>query len=57
VVAIAADSDNMQAELDAIWDHLPPGFRAAPLPEDSAGHEKLKQAIQNLVAHPKKKDN
>ena len=57
VVAITADSDNMQAELDAIWDHLLPGFRAAPLPADAAGQEKLKQAVDNLVAHPKKKDN
>jgi CubicO group peptidase (beta-lactamase class C family) len=55
VVAITADSDNMQAELDAIWDHLLPGFRASPLPADAAGQEKLKQAIDNLVAHPKKK--
>jgi CubicO group peptidase (beta-lactamase class C family) len=57
VVAITADSDNMQAELDAIWDHLLPGFRAAPLPPDPAAQEKLKQAVQNLVAHPKSKDN
>ena len=55
VVAITADSDNMEAELDAVWDHLLPAFHAAALPEDAAAQEKLKQAIANLAAHPKQK--
>jgi CubicO group peptidase (beta-lactamase class C family) len=57
VVAITAASDNMQAELDAIWDHLLPAFHSKPLPEDSAGQQKLKEAVGNLVAHPKKGGN
>jgi hypothetical protein len=56
VVAITADSDNMQAELDAIWDHLLPAFQASPLPENVDARNKLKETIANLVAHPKKKN-
>jgi beta-glucosidase len=51
VVAITADRANMQAELDAIWNHLLPAFRPRPLPADPAAQEKVKQAVANLVAH------
>jgi CubicO group peptidase (beta-lactamase class C family) len=54
VVAITADTGNMQGELDAIWNHLLPAFHAEALPEDAAGRERLKQAMGKLVAHPKK---
>jgi CubicO group peptidase (beta-lactamase class C family) len=54
VVAITADSDNMQAELDAIWDHLLPAFGAKKLPANAGGQELLRQRIAKLVAHPKK---
>jgi CubicO group peptidase (beta-lactamase class C family) len=57
VVAITADSDNMQAELDAIWDHLLPAFHAESLPENVAARNKLTEAIANLVAHPRKKND
>jgi CubicO group peptidase (beta-lactamase class C family) len=57
VVAITAASDNMEAELDAIWDHLLPAFQSKPLPEDFAGQQKLKEAVANLVAHPKSSGN
>jgi CubicO group peptidase (beta-lactamase class C family) len=57
VVAITADSDNMQAELDAIWDHLLPAFQSKSLPDDAGGQKKLNEAVANLVAHPKKKEN
>jgi CubicO group peptidase (beta-lactamase class C family) len=57
VVAITADSDNMQAELDAIWDHLLPAFHAKSLPENVAARNKLTAAIANLVVHPKKKND
>jgi CubicO group peptidase (beta-lactamase class C family) len=55
VVAITADTGNMQGELDAIWDKLFPAFGAGVLPEDPSGREKLKQAISRLEAHPVKK--
>jgi CubicO group peptidase (beta-lactamase class C family) len=57
VVAITADTGNMQGELDAIWDHLLPSFHDGALPDDPAAQEKLKQAVANLVAHPKKAEN
>lgn len=55
VVAITADTGNMQGELDDIWDHLLPAFRAKALPEDAAAQERLKQVTAHLTAHPKKK--
>lgn len=53
VIAITAAGDNMQAELDAVWDNLLPAFRAASLPEHPGAQETLKQLTQSLVAHPK----
>ncbi len=53
VVAITADNGNMQAELDAIWDHLLPAFQSKPLPEDVAAQRKLQQAVASLTAHPR----
>ena len=55
VVAITADTGDMQGELNAIWDKLYPAFQAEALPEDPAGHEKLKPLLASLVAHPAKK--
>ena len=55
VVAITAETGNMQGELNAIWDNLYPAFQAEALPEDAAGQEKLKQVIAKLEAHPAKK--
>ncbi len=54
VVAITADTGNMQGELNAIWDHLLPAFQSNALPPDAAGQAKLKEAVAQLVAHPKK---
>jgi CubicO group peptidase (beta-lactamase class C family) len=56
VVAITADTGDMQGELNAIWNNLFPAFQTAALPQDAAGQEKLKQAIAKLEAHPAKKD-
>jgi CubicO group peptidase (beta-lactamase class C family) len=55
VLAITADTGNFQGEMNAIWDKLYPAFQAEALPDDTAGQEKLKQAIANLEAHPVKK--
>jgi len=57
VVAITADSDNMQAELDAIWDRLLPAFQAKSLPENVDAQDALKETVANLVAHPKQKND
>jgi hypothetical protein len=55
VIAITADSGNIQGELNAIWDKLFPAFQAEALPDDAAGLEKLKQRIAKSEAHPAKK--
>ncbi|GAA5120011.1 serine hydrolase [Luteolibacter yonseiensis] len=57
VVAITADTGNMQGELDVVWEHLLPAVREDALPADAAAGENLKQAIDRLVAHPVKKGN
>ena len=54
VVAITADNGNMQAELDAICDHLLPAFQAKPLPEDPLTEQRLREAVAGLTAHPKR---
>ena len=55
VVAITADTGNMQGELNAIWDKLFPAFHDKALPEDASEQEQLKQIIAALKAHPAKK--
>ena len=55
VIAVTADTGNMQGELNAVWDKLFPAFGTEALPDDAAGQEKLKQAIAGLEAHPAKR--
>jgi hypothetical protein len=55
VIAVTADTGDMQGELNAIWEKLYPAFQSAPLPEDAASQETLKQMVGNLQAHPSKK--
>jgi CubicO group peptidase (beta-lactamase class C family) len=55
VIAITADTGKFQDEMNAIWEKLYPAFGPDALPEDSAGQEKLKQAVETLEAHPAKK--
>lgn len=54
VVAITADRGNMQAQLNAIWDHLLPAVQSKALPPDAGSQKKLEQAVAKLVAHPRK---
>ncbi|MEO6785498.1 MAG: hypothetical protein ABI318_05130 [Chthoniobacteraceae bacterium] len=51
MIAITADTNSFQTEMNAIWDHLLPAFGAEALSADAAAQEKLKQAVANLVAH------
>lgn len=57
VIAITAQTDDMQGELNLIWKKLLPGFHSAGLPEDAAGQEKLKQKFANLEVHETKHEN
>ncbi len=52
VVAITADSNSFQAEMNDIWDNLYAAFGPDALPADAVGQEKLKQAEAGLAAHP-----
>ncbi len=57
VMAITADTGNLQGEMNAIWDHLFPAFQDKALADDAGAQAKLKQATANLEAHPAKKAN
>jgi CubicO group peptidase (beta-lactamase class C family) len=57
VIAITAQTGDMQAEINIIWDKLLPAFHADPLPPDAAGDETLKQTLAELAVHAAKKGN
>jgi CubicO group peptidase (beta-lactamase class C family) len=48
VIAITADTKDMQAELNVVWDKLFPAFRPAALPVNSDEESKLKQSLASL---------
>jgi CubicO group peptidase (beta-lactamase class C family) len=50
VIAITADTGNMQKQLDLVWDKLLPAFQAKALPENEVEQSKLKQTLAGLVA-------
>jgi len=51
VIAITAQTGQMQAELDLVWGKLLPAFRAAPLPANEAELKKLRQTASALSSH------
>ncbi len=53
VVAITADTRDMQAELNIVWDKLLPALHASPLPPDHEAESKLKEKLAALEAHKK----
>jgi CubicO group peptidase (beta-lactamase class C family) len=53
VVAITADTRDMQAELNVVWDYLLPALKAGgPLAADPAAEAKLKQMVGGLKVAP-----
>jgi CubicO group peptidase (beta-lactamase class C family) len=48
VIAITANTRDMQAELNVVWDKLLPAFQDKPLPTDAAAEAKLKEKLANL---------
>ncbi len=48
VIAITANTGNMQAQLNLVWDKLLPAFKAQALSENKSDHEKLLQALKSL---------
>lgn len=55
VIAITAQTGQMQKELDIVYEKLLPAFRSEPLPADAPEQEKLKQFAAGLNAHLTKK--
>jgi CubicO group peptidase (beta-lactamase class C family) len=55
VIAITAETGDMQGELNAIWNKLFPAFQDTALPEDTTVQTNLKETISKLEAHPAKK--
>lgn len=51
VIAITADTRDMQAELNVVWDHLLPAFSPQPLAANPAEETRLRQALANLEVH------
>jgi CubicO group peptidase (beta-lactamase class C family) len=54
VIAITAQTGQMQAELDLVWGKLLPAFRAGPLPANEVELMKLQATTASLTAHPAK---
>jgi CubicO group peptidase (beta-lactamase class C family) len=55
VVAITAQTGQMQTELDLVWEKLLPAFAPEALPANAVEHAKLKEVLSALEAHPAKK--
>jgi CubicO group peptidase (beta-lactamase class C family) len=53
VIAITADTRDMQAELNVIWDKLLPAFHPKKLPANKTEYEKLQQTLTNLTVRPR----
>jgi len=49
VVAITAETKDMQAVLNVLWDKLLPAFRKEPLPENADEQAKLKTVTSNVA--------
>ena len=49
VIAITAETSNMQGVLDLVWEHLLPAFNAGALPADRAGQGTLVKMLASLA--------
>jgi CubicO group peptidase (beta-lactamase class C family) len=49
VIAITADTRDMQAELNVVWDKLLPAFHSSPLPLNANEQTRLEQALSSLA--------
>jgi len=50
VMAIIANTGDMQAELNVVWEKLLPAFHDNPLPDNPSDQAKLKQITNELKA-------
>ena len=56
VVAITAETKDMQPELDLVWDHLLPAMHANALPRDRHAEDQLQQRLASLALTPQPGD-
>jgi hypothetical protein len=49
VVAITSETGDMQAVMDAVWNHILPAFGASSLPADAAATSALNQKLSSLA--------
>jgi CubicO group peptidase (beta-lactamase class C family) len=52
VVAITAETNDMQGELDLVWQHLFSAMKPQPLPRDAQSQTELRQALSSLALTP-----
>lgn len=52
VMAITAETSDLQGELDLVWEHLLPAMKEEPLPRDRHSEARLRQALSSLVLTP-----
>ncbi len=52
VLAITAETSDMQGELDLVWEHLLPAMKPTPLPRDRRSESRLRQTLGSLVLPP-----
>ena len=50
VVAMTADNQDMQAQLNLVWEHILPALKDKPLPANKKAQRKLKRAVAKLKA-------
>lgn len=55
VIAMTAQTGQMQTELDLVWEKLLPAFKAEALPANPGEQDRLQRVLGELVAHPAKK--
>lgn len=57
VVAITADTKDMQGELNVVWDKLLPALQSAPLADNPDEQAKLRQTLASLAVPPAHTEN
>ena len=50
VVAMTADNQDMQAQLNLVWEHILPALKDKPLPANKKAQRKLKRAVAKFKA-------
>jgi CubicO group peptidase (beta-lactamase class C family) len=52
VVIMTAESNNLQGQLDLVWEHLWPAMKGQPMPENASLHAQLQQQLSSLTLQP-----